>query len=130
MALYLLLPLLAAVAPAVAQFATTTSASDVTSLFVMDPPSATESLSISASIIRVVPSLSQTEYWIKCALPSQDAAHFGQPLDAPCNYIDGASVTINPTAMMLTVHQRVSQIVDGRQTGGQPSVTKETFVTV
>lgn len=120
----LLFLLLGAVAPTLAQLATTTtSASNTVGLFVMNSPTATQTTpTISVSIMRVVPTLTQTEYWVDCPLEDDSK----QP---PCNWIHGASVTVNPTAMVLNVG-RSSQLVDGRHSDGQPFTTKETWITV
>ena len=120
----LVLAILGAITSTLARAATTTSDSSIVNLFVIDPTGALPSPTIHASIIRVVPSLTQTEYYITCA-PLTGDQYFGKPKPAPCNHIDGASVTINPTGMTLHL-VRTSQVIDGRQ----PELTKETAVTV
>ncbi|KAG7285011.1 hypothetical protein NEMBOFW57_009629 [Staphylotrichum longicolle] len=117
------LALLGAMAPALARAASTTSDSSIINLFVIDPTPAVSSQTIHASIMRVVPSLTQTEYYITC-VPLQGEEYFGKPKPAPCNHIDGASVTINPTGMALHL-VRTSIILDARELP-----TKETAISV
>lgn len=50
---------------------------------------------IEASVITVIPSLSETHYSISCRLDPQ------REKDPPCNLIDGATVTMNPSGMAL-----------------------------
>lgn len=119
----LLLALLGAMAPALARAASTTTDSSIINLFVIDPTPAVPSQTIHASIMRVVPSLTQTEYYITC-VPLQGDKYFGKPKPAPCNHIDGASVTINPTGMALHL-VRTSIVLDARELP-----TKETAISV
>ncbi|KAK4038086.1 hypothetical protein C8A01DRAFT_48263 [Parachaetomium inaequale] len=127
-----LLAVLGAITPAaiLAQLTTTTSASETFDLFVMNPTGSGSTPSIYASIISVNPTLSETAYYISCPL-SDDADDWGRPQSAPCNYIGGASVTINPTAMTLRLRRESQLVSDALATGG-PDETRfvETFITV
>ncbi|KAK4156005.1 hypothetical protein C8A00DRAFT_31169 [Chaetomidium leptoderma] len=121
--------LLGAIAPVLAQGTTTTSASDTFNLFVIDPLGPVPSPTIYASIVRADPSLSQTEYWISCQ-PFEDDDYQGPLPPAPCHYIHGATVTINPTGMTLQI-RRESQLIRAVPTEGlDVNLTKETFITV
>jgi hypothetical protein len=86
--------------------------------------------SIYASIISANPSLSETAYYINCAV-SDDSDDWGLPPSAPCDYIGGASVTINPTAMTLRL-RRESQVVSAAFPTEAPDETRyvETLITV
>ncbi|KAK4236381.1 hypothetical protein C8A03DRAFT_16972 [Achaetomium macrosporum] len=100
-----------AIGPALAQVATTISATGTIDLFVMESAT-TAALSVSASILSADPSRTETAYWIECPLPSGLGTQ-----SPPCNYIHGASVTMNPTGMALTNNGRSSLI--GTATGGE-----------
>ncbi|KXX79686.1 hypothetical protein MMYC01_202545 [Madurella mycetomatis] len=106
-------------------------APSTTSLFVMDPGQPSSMPTVHASVMRVIPSLSQTQYWIMCEI--------GRSGSPPCDYIDGASVTIDPTGMALNI-RRATYIVKVRlPRSGEPSaptddprrlVTERTSITV
>ncbi|KAK3294700.1 uncharacterized protein B0H64DRAFT_375460 [Chaetomium fimeti] len=124
-----LLALLGAFASAALAETTTTSASNVFNLFVIDPTGPVATPVVQASVISVDPDLLQTAYWITCEIRGGEFQ--GRPLPAPCNYVGGASVTINPTAMTLNV-RRGSQVVsvDPATGASDGATTRETIITV
>ncbi|KAH6856472.1 hypothetical protein B0I37DRAFT_76636 [Chaetomium sp. MPI-CAGE-AT-0009] len=125
-----LLALFGAFAPAALAATTTTSASNVFNIFVIDPTGPVAATPVvQASVISVDPALSQTAYWISCEMRGSE--FYGLPPPPPCNYIGGASVTINPTGMTLRV-RRGSQVVSVRPAtdGLGESITRETTITV
>lgn len=89
-----------------------TSAETTIDLFVAEPAlGATPT--IEASIITIIPSRSETQYYIACPLD------FGGENDPPCDWIHGASVTINPSGMALRLvressHHSITDIDGGK----------------
>ncbi|GAB1317363.1 hypothetical protein MFIFM68171_07573 [Madurella fahalii] len=102
-----------------------------TSLFIINPVQPSLIPPVYASIMNVIPSLSQTHYWIMCEVAEQDSA--------PCHYIHGASVTVDPTSMALDIHRETYLGRLRRPTDGEPEaptedpwrlVTESTLITV
>jgi hypothetical protein len=106
-----ILALLGATSPALAQLSpSTTSGTRTVDLFVMGSGGTAVS-SISASIITAYPSRNETAYYVNCEMATDNEGRM-IPQSPPCDYIDGASVTINPGGMHLTL-ERESLIVSG-----------------
>jgi hypothetical protein len=61
---------------------------------------------IEASIITVIPSLSETQMVISCPDTEESTVALHAP---PCNLIHGATVTMNPTGMTLNLHRESIQ---------------------
>jgi D-serine deaminase-like pyridoxal phosphate-dependent protein len=127
MTLYTILAAVATAATALAATSISTTASNTFNLLALEP-TGMNTPSLDASIISADPTASRTTYWIYCDLPDTE---FGQPESAPCNHLHGASVTVDPTAMTLTI-RRQSQVVDARVPTDDPgfSGVKETFINV
>lgn len=87
--------------PAVA----TPFAPNIFNIFALDPTGWDPTPRIHASVMRVDISRSQTEYWVTCDLHTM--IEFKGP-SPPCNFLDGVSVTINPTEMMLDIRRETN----------------------
>lgn len=76
---------------------------------------------VEASIITVISSLSETQMLISCPGYREEAT------DAPpCNLLEGATVTVNPTGMTLSLSRETTMI---NPTGLNPKTTWETSLT-
>jgi hypothetical protein len=75
-------------------------------LFVAELVGPSRTKNIEASIITVIPSLSETQMLISCpdTEESENALHA-----PPCNLIHGATVTMNPTGMTLSLSRESIQ---------------------
>jgi hypothetical protein len=129
MPLYAFMTVVATAATVLAVTSATTNGTF--NLFVMEPTGAFTTPTIRASIIRADPSAARTVFWINCDDGAGLNDHFGEAKWAPCNHIDGASVTVDATAMTINL-RRQSQVIDGRVPTADPSFvgTTETFINV
>jgi hypothetical protein len=126
MALYTFLTVVVTAATALAASSSIT-APDTFNLLALEP-TGTITPTLAASIISADPTASRTTYWIYCNVPGTE---FGQPEEAPCNHLHGASVTVDPTAMTVTI-KRQSQVIDARIPTDNPGFagTRETLINV
>ncbi|KAL2192934.1 hypothetical protein P885DRAFT_64404 [Corynascus similis CBS 632.67] len=78
-----------------------------------------------ASLYYVDESASETAYYVGCTIPVGNVFEgFGRPQSAPCNYLHGASITLNPSGMTMTIH-RHSQILSVSQGEGSSEYTTQ-----
>ncbi|KAK4243125.1 hypothetical protein C7999DRAFT_18480 [Corynascus novoguineensis] len=111
-----LLALVCAIGSAVGQLTLTNTERPVLSVFAIDPTDleVTAAPTIQASLYYVDESESETAYYVGCTIPIDNVSEeFGRPQSAPCNYLHGASITLNPSGMTMTIH-RQSQILSVR----------------
>jgi hypothetical protein len=101
---YFLYALLCAVGPAVAQTSTLTA-----DLLVFQTPTATPAPKIEAAVLGWnrwgSDSVGQTIYYINC--PDDSLSRTKRP---PCDLLDNASVTVNPSTMTFNIEQQTIDI--------------------
>ncbi|KAL2168162.1 hypothetical protein VTG60DRAFT_330 [Thermothelomyces hinnuleus] len=126
-----LLAIACAIASAAGQATFTASEPRVLSLFAIDLAEPTATPTIQASIVRADDLERETVYWVQCIIDSDfDLDDIGRPPSAPCNYLYGASLTLNPSGVTMRI-ARESQVLSVSNTDVSGDfTTEETYITV
>lgn len=102
----------------------TTSESNILSIFAIDTAEPLVTPTISASIISADGAEHETVFWVGCTEDSIGISSIGRPPSGPCNYLRGASLTINPSRVMAQI-TRESLVHSASDVNGDGRLTTE-----